>query len=125
MKEKSIEDTIKEMISSLEKIESPEERKKEIEIINMLLDILEMNLEQLRNGKQNLLKDNLMDNALKEKLINFIDDVIDDKMKFLEEGSKLQQREEKLSSLEAEEQTISKAESLIDQQRPGQNIGEE
>lgn len=36
----------------------------------------------------------------------------------------LQQREAELSSLESEEKTISEAEALIDQQRPGQNIGE-
>lgn len=38
--------------------------------------------------------------------------------------SPLQKREETLLSLEAEEKTISEAEALIDQQRPGQNIGE-
>lgn len=36
----------------------------------------------------------------------------------------LKQREEKLSSLEAEEKTISEAEALIDQQKEGQNKGE-
>ena len=38
--------------------------------------------------------------------------------------SYLQQREAELSSLEAEEKTISEAEVLIDQQKEGQNIGE-
>ena len=37
----------------------------------------------------------------------------------------LQAREAELSSLEAEEKKISEAENLIDQQRAGQNIGEE
>lgn len=37
----------------------------------------------------------------------------------------LQQKEEELSSLEAEAKTISEAEALIDQQKEGQNIGEE
>ena len=36
----------------------------------------------------------------------------------------LQQKEEELSSLEKEEKTISKAETLIEQQRKGQYIGE-
>lgn len=36
----------------------------------------------------------------------------------------LQQKEEELSSLEKEEKTISKAETLIEQQRKGQDIGE-
>lgn len=39
--------------------------------------------------------------------------------------SDLQQRETELSSLEAEEKTIAEAEALIDQQKPGKNIGEE
>ena len=39
--------------------------------------------------------------------------------------SKLEQREFELSLLEKEERTISETEILIDQQRPGQNIGEE
>ena len=39
--------------------------------------------------------------------------------------SPLQQREQGLSSLEAEEKKISEAENLINQQRTGQNIGEE
>ena len=37
----------------------------------------------------------------------------------------LQQKEEELSSLEAEAKTISEAEALIDQQKEGQDIGEE
>ena len=39
--------------------------------------------------------------------------------------SLLQQKEEELSSLEAEEKTISEAEVLINQQKEGQDIGEE
>lgn len=39
--------------------------------------------------------------------------------------TKLQQKETELSSLEAEAKTISEAEALIDQQKEGQNIGEE
>ena len=41
------------------------------------------------------------------------------------EKTLLQQKEEKLASLEAESNTISEAEALIDQQKEGQNIGEE
>lgn len=41
------------------------------------------------------------------------------------EKTPLQQKEEELSSLEAEAKTISEAEALIDQQKEGQDIGEE
>ena len=41
------------------------------------------------------------------------------------ELSPLAQKEEELSSLEAEAKTISEAEALIDQQKEGQDIGEE
>lgn len=54
-------------------------------------------------------------------IINNAQEQLDRKSK----TSPLQQREEKLSSLEAEEKTISEAEALIDQQKEGQDIGEE
>ncbi len=41
------------------------------------------------------------------------------------DNSLLEQKEDELSSLEAEAKRISEAENLIDQQTPGQNIGEE
>ena len=41
------------------------------------------------------------------------------------EKTPLQQKEEELFSLEAEAKTISEAEALIDQQKEGQDIGEE
>lgn len=49
---------------------------------------------------------------------------IKDKISELRNKSTLQQKEDKLSSLEAEEKTISEAEALIEQQKEGQDIGE-
>ncbi len=43
----------------------------------------------------------------------------------LQKQTTLQEREEELSTLEAEEKTISEAEALIDQQKEGQDVGEE
>ena len=96
------------------------------------IDWLQEKLEELYTERKNIenaiLRDDvreLSETAPRRRYLELDLEIrkIKEKISELRNKSTLQQKEDKLSSLEAEEKTISEAEALIEQQKEGQDIG--
>ena len=88
----------------------------EIQVKNMAEELKTMPLQELKKLRENAMKDNWP-----KSKIDLIDFAINGR-----NVAKLSSRESELSSLEAEEKTITEAEALIEKQneKEGQDIGE-